>query len=75
MKIQPIIPQNQQQNKQKDNTKFTGAYEVATTALRWLDTNQAWGANTVDLCSMVIPRTTVDFVNRGPEAGTETARR
>lgn len=76
MKIQPIIPQNQQQNNRKqNNTNFTGFYETGISVLRWLDTNQAWGANTVDLCSMVIPRTTVDFVNRGPEAGTETARR
>lgn len=73
MKIQPIIPQ--QQNKKHELQNFTGAFEIATGALRWLDTNQAWGANTVDLCSMVIPRTTVDFINRGPEAGTETARR
>lgn len=43
--------------------------------LRFLDTNQAWGANAVDLASMVIPRTTVDFVNRGPAAGMETGRR
>lgn len=72
MNIQPILPQ--QQNRQQ-NPNFTGAMEVGTGILRFLDTNQAWGANSVDLCSMVIPRTTVDFVNRGPEAGTETARR
>lgn len=73
MNIQPLIPQ--QQNKQQYRQNFTGAFEAASSALRFLDTNQAWGANAVDLCSMVIPRTTVDFVNRGPEAGTETARR
>ena len=73
MNIQPILPQ--QQNRQKQNTNFTGAMEVGTSFLRFLDTNQAWGANAVDLCSMVIPRTTVDFINRGPDAGTETARR
>ena len=70
MNIQPILPQ--QQTKQPN---FTGALEAGTAFLRFLDTNQAWGANSVDLCSMVIPRTTVDFVNRGPDAGTETARR
>jgi hypothetical protein len=78
MKIQPKIPQynniNDDRN-QRNNQSFTGAMEIGTAFLRFLDTNQAWGANTVDLCSMVIPRTTVDFVNRGPEAGTETARR
>ena len=73
MKIQPNIPQYNNNN--KNNQNFTGAMEAGTAFLRFLDTNQAWGANCVDLCSMVIPRTTVDFVNRGPEAGTETARR
>lgn len=72
MNIQPIIPQLKQNN---NNQNFTGAMEAGTAFLRFLDTNQAWGANAVDLCSMVIPRTTVDFVNRGPDAGAETARR
>lgn len=74
MKIQPVIPQLKQNNEHKQ-PEFTGAFEVVSSGLRFLDTNQAWGANGVDLCSMVIPRTTVDFVNRGPQAGTETARR
>ncbi len=69
MNIQPITPQKQ------NNPQFQGTFETLSSGLRFLDTNQAWGANAVDLCSMVIPRTTVDFVNRGPEAGTETARR
>ena len=73
--IQPQIQQNNKFQKQGKAPQFTGAFETASSALRFLDTNQAWGANAVDLCSMVIPRTTVDFVNRGPEAGTETARR
>lgn len=73
--ITPQIQQNKEQNKQLKPQSFTGGFEVASSVLRFLDTNQAWGANAVDLCSMVIPRTTVDFVNRGPEAGTETARR
>lgn len=74
MKIQNILPQklNNENKKENENVRFTGAADIA---LRFLDTNQAWGANAVDLGSMVIPRTTVDFVNRGPAAGTETARR
>ena len=76
MNIKPITPKfNQKQNNKNDNPNFTGAFDNFSSALRFLDTNQAWGANAVDLCSMVIPRTTVDFINRGPEAGTETARR
>ncbi len=73
--VQPQIHQRQKNQYQGNNPNFTGGFEMASSALRFLDTNQAWGANAVDLCSMVIPRTTVDFVNRGPEAGTETARR
>lgn len=74
MKIQNIPQYNNNKNN-NNQQKFTGAMEAGTAFLRFLDTNQAWGANCVDLCSMVIPRTTVDFINRGPEAGTETARR
>lgn len=72
MKIQNITPQKFNNENKKEDIRFTGAADIA---LRFLDTNQAWGANAVDLGSMVIPRTTVDFVNRGPAAGTETARR
>lgn len=76
MKIQQILPQQlNKEIQQKENIRFTGASDIVSSGLRFLDTNQAWGANAVDLCSMVIPRTTVDFINRGPEAGTETARR
>ncbi|PWL76282.1 hypothetical protein DBY21_06775, partial [Candidatus Gastranaerophilales bacterium] len=77
MNIQNIPHQkfNIENKKEKENIRFTGAYDAISLALRFLDTNQAWGANAVDLGSMVIPRTTVDFVNRGPAAGTETARR
>ena len=81
MKIQPIIPQIKQENIDKNNNnssnnvKFTGAFDAFTLGLRFLETNQAWGANAVDLGSMVIPRTTIDFVNRGPAAGMETGRR
>lgn len=76
MNIQPIIPQIKQNLENKNNkVKFTGAFDAVTMGLRFLDTNQAWGANAVDLASMVIPRTTVDLINRGPAAGMETGRR
>jgi len=42
--------------------------------LKFLDTNQAWGATAVDIGCMVLPRTAVDFT-RGPDAGFETMRR
>lgn len=62
---------NQQQYKQQGNPNFTGGFDLF---LRFLDTNQAWGACAVDLGSMVIPRTAIDM-SRNPEAGLETARR
>lgn len=57
-----------------NNVAFKGALDTATMILRFLDTNQGWGANLVDLSFMVIPRTTIDFT-RGPDAGFETMRR
>jgi len=77
MEIDIKTPQLNQQQKYnyKNQQSFTGYYENTTALLRFLDTNQAIGANCVDLGSMVIPRTAVDFINRGPDAGTETARR
>lgn len=60
-----------QYNTQNANPNFTGAGDLA---LRFLDTNQAWGACAVDLGCMVLPRTLTDF-SRGADAGMETARR
>lgn len=50
---------------------FTGGFDLFC---RFLDTNQAWGANLVDLGFMVAPRTVTDF-SRGANAGMETLRR
>ncbi len=61
----------QRQNNYKSSPSFTGGVDVF---LRFLDTNQAWGANAVDLFCMVLPRTLTDF-SRGPDAGIETMRR
>jgi hypothetical protein len=57
--------------KNAQNPSFTG---WPTELLRFLDTNQAWGANAVDFFCMVLPRTLTDF-GRGVDAGMETARR
>ena len=69
--------QTQLRNKkdQQQNIHFKGAGDAISLGLRFLDTNQAWGANAVDVGSMVLPRTTVDTINRGPAAGLETGRR
>lgn len=55
----------------KSTPNFTGGFDMA---LRFLDTNPAWGADAVDLCFMVVPRTATDF-GRGSNAGFETMRR
>ena len=69
MKIQQIQKNNIQNNKQEPSFKSVSG------VLRYLATNQAVGANAVDLGFMVIPRTGTDLVNRGPAAGLETGRR
>ncbi len=76
MKIQQTTPQIQQnQYRKSNNVQFTGAFDAFTMSLRFLETNQAWGANLVDVGSMVIPRSAIDLANRGPAAGMETVRR
>lgn len=59
---------------QTSQVAFKGAEVIAAQALRFLETNQAWGASAVDAGCMVAPRTAVDF-KRGPAAGIETFRR
>ncbi|MBR6126934.1 hypothetical protein IKQ21_04540 [bacterium] len=70
MKVQQLQQQNQ--IKFDNKPQFKGAVD---TTLRYLATNQAIGANGVDLCSMVAPRTASDTIKRGPAAGLETFRR
>lgn len=72
LNIQNNYPQQNRNSKENNNQqKFGDAFSLA---LRFLDTNQAWGATAVDVGSMVIPRTAVDF-QRGVDAGLETATR
>lgn len=61
-----------QQNQQHYNPQFKGPID---TGLRFFATNQAIGANAVDLSFMVTPRTASDMIKRGPAAGFETLRR
>lgn len=68
MKVHSTQP-NQYQNK---NINFRNAVD---TSLRFFATNQALGANAIDIASMVAPRTTSDMIKRGPTAGMETLRR
>ncbi len=70
---------NEQPQRNGQNPHFTGVGSVLLTGgnvfLRFLDTNQAWGANLVDVGSMVIPRTAYDMTERGFSLGLETGRR
>ena len=66
-----LIQQNEIQKKNK-TPQFKGATDMF---FRYLATNQAVGANGVDVAFMVIPRTTTDVIKRGPAAGLETGRR
>lgn len=79
MKVQQLnLPiDNKQQNNNPpsaQNPQFKGLETLAIQGLRFLQTNQAWGACAVDVGCMGAPRTAVDFT-RGPDAGIETARR
>ena len=71
MNVQPISQQNNIQ-KENQHPQFKG---VVDTSFRWFATNQAIGANAVDFCFMVSPRTASDTYKRGPAAGLETFRR
>ena len=69
MNIQKITQENIQTQKAP---QFKGG---ADAFLGFLATNQAWGANAVDITFMVVPRTVNDTIRRGPVAGLETGRR
>lgn len=66
--------QKQPQTAQKGQQPSFGNGAAFTQFLKFLETNQAWGATAVDVTCMGVPRTTVDMT-RGPEAGLETMRR
>ena len=72
VQLNKIQQKHQFKNNKNYNPNFTGFSPIPL--LNFLDTNQAWGANAVDFCCMVLPRTITDF-GRGTDAGLETARR
>ncbi|MDD3436256.1 MAG: hypothetical protein PHC64_03780 [Candidatus Gastranaerophilales bacterium] len=61
-------------NQKSSQVSFKGVEGALTYGLNYLQTNPAMGAVIVDLISMIIPRTAVDFT-RGTDAGVETGRR
>lgn len=70
MIVQQIPQETITPNNQK--VQFKGALD---SSLRFFATNQAIGANAIDLASMVAPRSISDTAKRGPAAGLETFRR
>ena len=60
---------------QNKRQSFKSASSVATQVLRFLNTNPSVGATSVDVFSMSGPRTIVDGVERGFDAGVETGIR
>jgi len=74
MKVENISTQQNSRSQSQYRPQFKGFVDGSLGLLNYLNTNQAWGANAVDLCCMVLPRTITDF-GRGPAAGLETARR
>ena len=70
MKVTKVNQINPNQNNNTPEFKGGGA-----AFLQYLATNQAVGANAVDVAFMVIPRTASDTIRRGPVAGLETGRR
>ncbi len=66
---------NQIPKQNNNNTSFKGPGAAALNSLNFLATNQGLGACAVDFCSMVTPRTAIDFKKRGTQAGIETAIR
>ena len=67
MKVQQIKETRIQKQKQKP--QFKG---LVDTSFRYLATNQAIGANGVDVAFMVIPRTTTDMIGRVIGSGVHT---
>lgn len=81
MKVQSVSPKlvNSKKDDNNEKVRFRGVADTVavagSTLLRFFDVNQAVGANTMDVCTMVLPRTIYDFTHRGPLAGIETGRR
>ncbi len=59
----------------KYQTTFKGAETAVLSGLKGLSSSPALGACAVDLCSMVIPRTAIEFKNRGKQSGIEAGVR
>ncbi len=66
---------NTKRKAENKQTTFKGVDTAVLGGLRGLSNSPALGACAVDLCSMVIPRTAIEFKNRGKQAGIEAGFR
>ena len=73
--IDRIQNSNINQTQAKQNSKNPSFKGPGILLLRTLNESPAIGACAVDMCSMVIPRTTIEWKNRGPQSGIETGIR
>lgn len=73
--INKILVSENRINRVDKHQNFKGAGTALLTGLKGLDGSPALGACAVDLGSMVIPRTAIEFKNRGNQAGFEAAFR
>ncbi|MBQ3642476.1 hypothetical protein II906_11220 [bacterium] len=72
-KIQ-VVNKTAEQNIGKQQS-FKGPGTALLSGLRGINTSPAIGACAVDLCSMVLPRTFIEFKNRGVQSGIEAGIR
>lgn len=70
---QRILNNNHQQT--RDNKSNQPSFKGYANFMRFLSDEPVWGANLVDTCSMVAPRTGIDMCDRGFNAGIETGFR
>ena len=74
-RINTTVVNTRQAENNKQKQSFKGVGTAALVGLKSLNDSPAIGACAVDLASMVIPRTTIEMKNRGPQAGIEAAFR
>lgn len=67
----PIYEQNNVLKNKKKTQNFKGLGTATLGGLRFLNNSPAIGACAVDFCSMVAPRTIIEFKNRGTQSGLE----
>lgn len=52
--------------------RFSGVGQMMSGMIEWIDSSKAIELVTTDVCGMVLPRTWIEYRERGPDAGRET---